>query len=457
MKETIFVTVLWFCSASCTMPYFTTDTYPVTVFFTEGPSTPSGTIIHTFHAEDDETSVVPFLNYTYDPISGQNMFHIEETNTGTERTAVVTLKEFKEFDYETQDTYKITAYAFDGILLSDGVLLTIQINDTGEIPYLSPATDSQSFEIEENAEGSIIGSPSFTIVDTDGNQDYHTWTISGGNGSNFVSINPNNGTIVLAADYDRDNTSYYEDIYVDVNITDKYDLSVTTTYFIKITDKNDNIPQCDPTLYTFDIERNTSVGTILSSINCTDNDLTSPNNLLTYSFVSNSANTEYFSIDLENITLAYINDLIYGRGPYQLLVQVSDGGIPSYSSTVTLTFTIPNATTLPPTTTLLPIPVYDDISYDSTLPALIIIISIVGACIVGYIMILCWRWHTFGACLPRHCPTSQQCRMCCTCCPGDDLDLDRVLSDRAVSDDFMQKKGSSFGLEAPSSRTKISR
>ena len=77
-------------------------------------------------------------------------FHFLETLTATTRKAVVTLKPNEEFDYETQDTYKIYAKSYDGTN-SATVLLTIQVTDVGEAPTMNPNTTEQYFAIEENA------------------------------------------------------------------------------------------------------------------------------------------------------------------------------------------------------------------------------------------------------------------------------------------------------------------
>ena len=42
----------------------------------------------------------------------------------------------------------------------------------------------------------MIGSPSFAIEDLD-NIEVHTWSLTGGNGTSYISINTNNGTIML--------------------------------------------------------------------------------------------------------------------------------------------------------------------------------------------------------------------------------------------------------------------
>lgn len=90
-------------------------------------------------------------------IDGNYSFFIIESTTATERVVVFTLKANEEFDYETQDTYKIRATANDSHN-SVTVLLTIQVEDVGETPYMNPNTSSQYFSIEENA---VCNNPKF--------------------------------------------------------------------------------------------------------------------------------------------------------------------------------------------------------------------------------------------------------------------------------------------------------
>ncbi|XP_060564282.1 uncharacterized protein LOC132723562 [Ruditapes philippinarum] len=430
-------------------PTFTAS-YPVTVLKDEGSATPGGTELHEFEAQDAETGVIPFLDFTYDPTSGADMFEITETVTATARKAVVTLKPNEEFDYETLDTYKIYAKASDGTNTATG-LLTIQVRDVGEAPTMNPNTTEQYFTIEENAAGTVIGSPSFTIQDLD-NIDVHTWAITGGNGSSYISINTNNGTITLKTNYDRDDASLSEGLYVDVSITDKYSLSVTTIYYITITDRNDNIPICSPKIYNFNVTRTTAIGTVLATLACTDADISSPNNEITYSFITNDATSNYFNISGSDIVLSYLMDLEYGGGPYTVFVNAADGGSIPTTSTVTLTFTIPEATTLPPTTTNVPNPGYDALSSDDSLTVFLIIAAFVAACILGYVLILCWRWNTFGKCLPSKCPDRHDCATCCVCCPGDDIEKNSIIDNELPN--IGNKKGLPLGFEAPNSRRK---
>ena len=61
----------------------------------------------------------------------------------------MTLASGKTFDYETQNSYGITARAFDGVA-SATALITVEIDDVGEAPTLNPDTPVQTFTIDEN-------------------------------------------------------------------------------------------------------------------------------------------------------------------------------------------------------------------------------------------------------------------------------------------------------------------
>ena len=67
-------------------------------------------------------------------------------------TYTVTLAPGKEFDYETVNSYTITARAFDGVD-SATAKITVEIDDVGEAPTLVPDTPVQTFTIDEDTVG----------------------------------------------------------------------------------------------------------------------------------------------------------------------------------------------------------------------------------------------------------------------------------------------------------------
>ena len=67
-------------------------------------------------------------------------------------TYTVTLASGKEFDYETVNSYTITAKAFDGVD-SATAKITVVIEDVGEAPTLVPDTPFQIFTIDEDTVG----------------------------------------------------------------------------------------------------------------------------------------------------------------------------------------------------------------------------------------------------------------------------------------------------------------
>lgn len=470
----VFLAGLGLSSAQCAnRPFFVDGVYPLgandpsavvvtslsPLHFNETTNatfgTPGLTVLHTFYAVDDEDTV-PFLNFSYDPSATLQYIELDETTNDTTRVAEFRLKEYAEFDYETLDTFKIYAQAFDGVCYSEKLAVIIQVDDVAEPPTLNPDEPVQHFTIQENSAGTVIGSPSFTVEDGD-NLETTTWTITNGTGMDFIAINTNNGTITLKTDYDRDNASYAEELDLVIEIRDKDYLSVTVTYSVTITDANDNTPYCDP-VDPFNVTSSLSIGTALASINCTDEDFTAPNNEMTYSFWSDDAVAQYFEV-IDNGTLQtkYHMDLEYGTGPYTIYMLVTDGGTPARTGTATIVFDLPEATTLPPTTTNVPNPSYDALSSDSTLTALLIVAAFAAACILGYVLILCWRWHTFGKCLPDQCPGRDEFRSCCTCRPEDDNQQNQRIVNSASENGLHrvpEKNSFSLGPEAPNSRRK---
>ncbi|XP_052762941.1 protocadherin gamma-A2-like [Mya arenaria] len=406
-------------------PVFTV-TQPTTVFFDEGTNTPAGTSLYTFTATDSDLTLV-YLSYEYDPVESSDMFEINETQTAGEITAEVKLKDLREFDYEVQNAYKIYARAYDGVQYSglSGVLLNIVINDIGETPTLDPPTTSQSFSAEEGPAGSKIGDPSFVVVDAD-SAEIHTWTVTGGTGEDFVNVNVLNGTLTLRKTYDRENTALTEEVYVNISIADRFGLTVETAYYVTFSDTNDNIPTFSPSYYTFDMNNeNISVGDVLVTLTYTDLDADSPNNEVTLSLDTSNSYTDYFELVESNITLSIMNDLVYGDGPFTFYVLATDDGDTPLTGTATIEFGLPTATDPTHTTTTLIPPQStggDEMASNTEMVGVMIACCFIAAVIISYLLVLCWRWHTYGQCLPNSLRSADCCSL-----PNNDEDEDEQI------------------------------
>ncbi|XP_052250913.1 protocadherin Fat 3-like [Dreissena polymorpha] len=358
------------------------------------------------------------------------MFTITETSVPAGTTkAEVFLKDFREFDYEDENHYKIYCVASDGVANSStAVLLNILIGDVGEAPTIDPPDPSLEYEASEGPAGNKIGDPTFVIVDTD-SAEIHKWTVVGGTGKDYVNVNVLNGTLSLKKNYDREATTPLPDtVDVQVMIEDRFGLSYNFTYNVTFTDTNDHIPIFNKADAWLDVSReNLTLGDVFLTLNVSDGDAESPNNDITLMLDSSNAYTDYFALNGTDLVYSNTFDLEYGDGPFSFYIFAVDDGATPQTGTATISFGIPEATTALPTTTDIPDQDTggDEMSTNNNMVYMMIACAFLAALIVGYLLVLCWRWHTYGQCLPDITKGGVDC---CSCPKNVDDEEDEIIA-----------------------------
>ncbi|KAM4676067.1 cadherin-related family member 4-like [Discoglossus pictus] len=112
---------------------------------------------------------------------------------------------------------------------------------------------------------------------------------------------------------------------------------------VRLIDVNDNYPQCDGYPNLIEVPETIPINTLLLSVVCVDKDLDPPNNVLKYKMTNlDSYSADKFKLTDNKLTIGpkgldYDNVTFAGmQFKHTLLVEVSDQGAPSLTSTVTV-------------------------------------------------------------------------------------------------------------------------
>ncbi|XP_051777332.1 cadherin-related family member 4-like [Erpetoichthys calabaricus] len=237
--------------------------------------------------------------------------------------------------------------------LTTSVSVFVTITPVNEFPpFFTPPT---TYTVNERAVmGTVIGTVNATDVDWPFNN--VQYSIEGGQGSppRFY-IDPPTGQIILLLPLDFETQSTYQlqikavDLNQDLNTANR--LTTFQTITVVVTDYNDNPPVCNPSYNEVTIYSTLKAGVSIVALQCTDRDVTS---VLSYSIVGGNIHNR-FVLNGNNLqsknTFSYASPGVFDPTNYELLIQVTDGGPPTFSTTATvIVHVVPWFTTAPTTT-----------------------------------------------------------------------------------------------------------
>ncbi|TMW50753.1 hypothetical protein DOY81_004167, partial [Sarcophaga bullata] len=176
-----------------------------------------------------------------------------------------------------------------------------------------------------------------------------TFSLVAGDDNKFV-LEPDTGKLRLKESLDRETKENYK---LKIRVSDGVQ-HTETIVDIQVTDTNDNPPQFDVAVYSFDIPENAPRGYQVGIIAATDPDLGN-NAVVTYTVISDWAN-DIFSLNPQTGVLTLTARLDYEEiQHYILVVQAQDNGQPSLSTTLTVYCNVLDLNDNPP--------VFDPMSY----------------------------------------------------------------------------------------------
>ncbi len=288
--------------------------------FTIAENSANSTAVDTVVATDADNDT---LTYSITGGTGSTAFSI---NTST---AVVSVADVAQLDYETTTTFGLTVQvADDGTgTLTDSATITVNLTDVNEAPVVA----AQTFTIAENTANSTAVD-TVVATDVDAGQTL-SYSITGGTGSTAFSLNSANGVLSVAdvAQLDYETTTTFG-VTVQVADDGTGTLTDSATITVNLTDVNDA-----PVIaaQTFTIAENTANSTVVDTVAATDAD----GDTLTYSITGGTGSTA-FSINSANgvLSVADVAQLDYETTTtFGVTVQVADDGTGTLTAANTIT------------------------------------------------------------------------------------------------------------------------
>ncbi|XP_062523003.1 protocadherin Fat 4-like [Corticium candelabrum] len=233
------------------------------------------------------------------------------------------VKVARAIDYEASVRYLLTVACYDSADKSKFVssLIDIKVNDVNEfIPTFSQNQMTASVLEDAKAGTSIL---TVSAKDEDGDASIQ-YSIERAEPDNHPFIlDALNGRITLLGRLDREEVSAYD---LNVSASD----SVYTVYAmvrIKVTDSNDNAPQCRSLLHVVSLNRMQTVNTVVDRLNCSDRDA-GANGFLSYELRGEWSHV--FTINRTNGELKLMQQISSAEkvSETRLTVLVSDHGSP---------------------------------------------------------------------------------------------------------------------------------
>ena len=166
-----------------------------------------------------------------------------------------------------------------------------------------------------------------------------TYTLISGNNNGTFSMNTSDGTITVNASLDYEKQTAYN---LSVLVQDQFNQSQqprTIQINVRVLDVNDNSPVFETTEYSFQVNENTSVSTVLFVVSATDAD-SGANSVLRY-FFTNGSDSDIFDV------VPWSGAIIMTAPPdyklqkiYSLSLSVSDLGIPQHTANAKVTIEV---------------------------------------------------------------------------------------------------------------------
>ncbi|KAL4226468.1 Protocadherin Fat 4 [Mactra antiquata] len=303
----------------------------------------TGTLVVDIDATDADTGEDGVI--TYSIVSGANGKFSLDPSSGEVFVG-------GSLDREGTSTYTILIDAVDsgttpGALTAQ-YTLTVTISDVNDV---SPVCSSSLYNVRIS-EGTTIGSSIAQIVCTDAdseppNSNISTYTFTSGNPGGEFSISTT-GVVTSNVLFDRETTDNYllEIIVTDDGVTPSA-LSTTTSLTVVITDENDNTPTFQQTVYNFNQNEDTAIGSVTGTVNATDDDI---NLAASISYRIHSGNDDgKFGLDKSTGDLILLSSLDYETvTSYTLIVHAVDKEATFLTGTATISFTVNDVNDIEP-------------------------------------------------------------------------------------------------------------
>ncbi|XP_006023648.1 cadherin-18 isoform X1 [Alligator sinensis] len=305
-----------------------------------------GSAVGKIKANDADTGSNADMKYTIINSDGSGVFSIS-TDRET-REGILSLK--KPLNYEKKKSYTLNIEGANTHLdfrfshlgpFKDVTMLKIIVGDVDEPPLFT--MPSYTMEVYENAKiGTVVGT--VTAQDPDSANSLVRYFVDHNSEEDrYFTIDANTGTIKTAKIFDREETPWYN-ITVAASEIDNPGLLSHVPVGIRILDVNDNPPELARE-YDIVVCENAKPGQVIQTISATDKDISANGPRFRFSLDEGlSLNPNFTLRDNEDNTASILTRRRrFSRTTqdvYYLPILISDTGIPSLSSSSTLTIRV---------------------------------------------------------------------------------------------------------------------
>ncbi|MEE6481442.1 hypothetical protein FKM82_012868 [Ascaphus truei] len=219
-------------------------------------------------------------------------------------------------------------------------LITINLQNVNDEAPIFEGLHNTPIEVPENlASGTVIYTVRAKDKDVGDTVRYEFFTVYHG-----YFINEDSGEIKMSYPLDYEDVAIHREQRLKVQAFDNDRVHTTVAdLIVRLTDVNDNHPQCNGYPNVVEVAETIAIGTLLLPLECWDKDLTNPNNVLKYKMnILDRFSADKFTLTDNKVTIGpkgldYDNLTFAGmQFKHTLSVEVSDAGTPSLTSTVTI-------------------------------------------------------------------------------------------------------------------------
>ncbi|XP_078025759.1 uncharacterized protein LOC144463860 [Epinephelus lanceolatus] len=284
-------------------------------------------------AIDDDVGMNGLSSYALKP-SDNFVLKTISRGDGTKHVEMVL---HKPLDREKQEYISLILTALDGgqPQLSGTMQISITVLDVNDNPPVCSKPEYKASVTENAPAGTVITTVRATDIDK-GNNGVVTYTISKSGAAALFEIDSHTGVLTLSGNVDYEKRRLYE---LDVQVSDQGGLSDACKVIVDVTDTNDNPPSINIMSNSNTVSENVKPGTVVTMLNIQDPDSNDNGKVMcvlneNIPFAIKSTTNNFFTVVTDS-------DLDRERSSeYNITVTCSDEGVPSLSSSVTLTLQI---------------------------------------------------------------------------------------------------------------------
>ncbi|XP_076020938.1 protocadherin gamma-A1-like [Genypterus blacodes] len=321
-------------------PVFNQSVYKATVM----EHAPKGTYVVTVNASDVDSGSNGQVTYSFSKLKVNiaDMFDIDEA---TGRITVA-----KEIDFEKDKKIELGIDAKDQGGLTDSSKVEIEVIDVNDNAPVINVMSFASPVSEDSPPGTTVGIINVKDLDS-GRNGQVSCTIEGSVPFQIKSNVRNYYALITEGVLDRETLSECN-ITVVASDAGSPPLSSKKTFYLKVSDVNDNAPAFPQRFFSASVSENNSPG--VSVLKVTAKDLDENQNarisyILEETEIGGSPVSQYFSVNAENGVIHAVRSFDYEQiKDFKFCVKAQDGGSPPLSSNVSVRVTIQDQNDNPP-------------------------------------------------------------------------------------------------------------